>query len=314
MEFWNSQPEMTRCLTRVHNVMKEQIPEKGRFSGIISDLVENPGKMLRPALLILCAGLDKHTEAAARLAAALEYLHVASLVHDDIIDGAVLRRGRPSVVSAHGLSKAIYTGDYLIWLAVNSLSGLKPDELPLQPAGFMSPLLEAEAEQLESRFSTVLTEAAYLKRIEAKTGQLFALAASAGRNLVTKSEAQLETAKQAGLSLGIAFQLRDDLLDFEDPTYSDLKDGNYTHPVLSALEAQPALAELLARAAGEGKTANYAAVVARVRQQQGPDRTRQVMLTYLEKSTRLFDGMLSEEERAVFNWMTSRLFGGHHEN
>ena len=316
MEFWTQQTEITHRLTMVHNVMKQQIPEKGRFSGIILDLVENPGKMLRPALLILCAGLDEQTDTADHLAAALEYLHLASLVHDDIIDEASERRGRPSVVSAHGLSKALYTGDYLIWLAVKSLSALEPGLMPAKPADFMSPLLEAEAEQLEARYSTTMTQEAYLARIEAKTGLLFALAATAGFGLKTKSETQLQTVKAAGLNFGIAFQLRDDLLDFEDPDFADLKEGNYTHPVLAALKSDPTLAELLAQAATAtgDKTKLYETVVGAVRQNQGPQKTRQVMLDYVKISEQLFANLLGARELELLHWMNKKLFGVDYEN
>lgn len=316
MEFWTDQPEITHRLMLVHNVMKEQIPEKGRFSGIILDLVDNPGKLLRPALLILCAGLDEQIGTADHLAAALEFLHLASLVHDDIIDEATERRGRPSVVSAHGLSKALYTGDYLIWLAIKSLSALEPGMIPEKPVDFMSPLLEAEAEQLEGRYSTSLTEAAYLERIEAKTGLLFALAAATGLGLKTKSETELKTIKTAGLNFGIAFQLRDDLLDLEDPDFADLRDGNYTHPVLSALNADPSLAERLTQAAvaSGDKTKLYEAIVQSVRHNNGPQKTRQVMLDHLKISEELFAPLLGTRELELFRWMNRSLFGGTHEN
>ncbi len=316
MEFWSPQIEITHRLTMVHNVMKQQIPEKSRFSGIILNLVDNPGKMIRPALLILCAGLEEQIEAANHLSAALEYLHMASLVHDDIVDGATERRGRPSVVSEHGLSKALYTGDYLIWLAVKCLGALGPDLIRHKPADFMSPLLEAEVEQLDSRFSATLTEDAYLKRIEAKTGLLFALAASAGLGLKTQSQDELKQIKTAGLHLGIAFQLRDDLMDLEDPDFGDLKEGNFTHPVLSAVSIEPHLAGLLSQLAQANSqdTELYQTIVATVRHNQGPEITKQVMGEYVKTSTQLFSGLLGDKEMDVLQWMNHSLFGGDYES
>ncbi len=316
MEFWKPQSELYHRMSMVQNVMKEQIPEKGRFSGIILSLVENPGKMLRPALLILCRGLDQDPGPSNHMAAALEYLHLASLVHDDIIDGAELRRGRPSVVSQYGLSKAIYTGDYLIWLAVKCLSSLDPALFPRKPADFMGPLLEAEAEQLDSKFSTAMTEADYLKRIEAKTGLLFSLASAAGQGLAAKSVQQLDTARLAGLLYGIAFQLRDDLQDLDDPDFKDLKDGNYTHPVLSALKHDPKLPELLRAAAECGADCPelYPELVQRIKDAQGPERTIEVMKEYLQAAEKMFESFMGQREIELLRWVNRQLYGGYDEN
>lgn len=253
MEFWQEQIQMNSRLSQVQKVMEQVAPVKGRFARIIKDLLANQGKMLRPALLILAAGFENEEKEPIHLAAALEFLHMASLVHDDIIDHSTERRGVPSVVAEHGTAMAIYTGDYLIYLAARSIASLDRTLFEGQSLDFMASLLEAEAAQLEERFDLGLNSQEYLKRIEAKTGLLFSLAVSLGFGLHNHSKEKVDQVKEAGLQFGVAFQLRDDLLDFDDPGFGDLKEGNLTLPVLLALKEDPSLQVLLDLVAHEGR-------------------------------------------------------------
>ena len=249
MEFWQEQKLMSAKLWQVQKTMEQVAPKQGRFAKIIDDLLANQGKMLRPALLMLTAGFDYEEKEPTHLAAALEFLHMASLVHDDIIDHSPERRGLPSVVKEHGTAMAIYTGDYLIYLAAASIASLDRKLFQDQSLDFMAALLEAEAAQLEDRFALSLNADEYLQRIESKTGLLFSIAATIGYGLREQTEERMSEVKQAGLQFGIAFQLRDDLLDFDDPAFGDLKEGNLTLPILLALKEDASLQGLLDLAA-----------------------------------------------------------------
>ena len=245
MEFWQEQKQMSAKIWQVQKTMEQVAPNQGRFAKIINDLLANQGKMLRPALLMLMAGFDQEEKESIHLAAALEFLHMASLVHDDIIDRSPERRGIPSVVKEHGTAMAIYTGDYLIYLAAASLASLDRTLFQDQSLDFMAALLEAEAAQLEDRFAVRLNPEEYLQRIESKTGLLFSIAATIGQGLRDQSEQTINEVRKAGLQFGLAFQLRDDLLDFEDPAFGDLKEGNLTLPILFALKEDLSLQDLL---------------------------------------------------------------------
>lgn len=249
MEFWQEQNQMVAKLWQVQKTMEQVAPKQGHFTKIINDLLANQGKMLRPALLMLMAGFDQEEKAPTHLAAALEFLHMASLVHDDIIDHSPERRGLPSVVKEHGTAMAIYTGDYLIYLAAASIAALDRKLFQDQSLDFMAALLEAEAAQLEDRFALSLHADEYLERIESKTGLLFSIAATIGYGLREQTEEKMSEVKQAGLQFGIAFQLRDDLLDFDDPGFGDLKEGNLTLPILLAVKEDVSLQGLLDLAA-----------------------------------------------------------------
>lgn len=301
---------MYERLKGVRQVMLDAIPEAGRLPAIARGQVENEGKMLRPALLLLTAGLSTRPGEADRLAAALEYFHIASLVHDDIVDQAKERRGEPAVAERHGISLALYTGDYLIWLAVKCLSGVDKALVPDRLMDFMSPLLEAEAEQLETRYSLEITEAAYLQRIAAKTGLLFSYGAGAGYGLKRRDRTALEEVKQAGLDLGIAFQLRDDLKDLTDPGHPDLKEGNYTLPVLLAMQVDPAIRLLLEEARGTKDSKGYPAIVARTLAAGGKARTEEAIQRHADAAAGVFRKVLGAEEWQIYQWMTGKLYGG----
>lgn len=312
MEFWREQITMTSHLTKIRKIMAEVVPLKGRFATITRSLLANEGKMLRPALLVMAAGFDDRGSVPLHLAAALEYLHMASLVHDDIIDHSKERRGVPSVVGEHGPAMAIYTGDYLIFLAARCMASLDREIAPGHSLDFMAELLEAEANQLEDRFAVDLTGDEYLKRIEAKTGLLFSLAASAGYGLREPSEDQVRRITQAGLQFGVAYQLRDDLLDFEDPSFGDLVEGNLTMPVLTALEQDPELKPLLSLVASESprfQASYFREITHRIRLAGGLENTEKITSDYLAMATSTFGELMAEEEFAVYCWMIQKLFG-----
>lgn len=310
MEFWLEQKRMLERLVQVRQVMLEAIPKEGRLPAIARSQVENGGKMLRPALLLLTAGLSTSPREAERMAAALEYFHIASLVHDDIVDQATLRRGKPAVADQHGISLALYTGDYLIWLAVKCLSKVDPSLFPDKFIDFMSPLLEAEAEQLETRFSLDISNEEYLRRIEAKTGLLFGYGAAIGLSLRSRESDTIKKVKRAGLNLGIAFQLRDDLEDLFDPKHPDLKEGNYTYPVLLAMQKDGEIRTLLETTDPVTDPGVYPAVVDRTLAAGGVAHTKEAVRNHADVAARTFAGTLGSEEWEIYQWMTGKLYGG----
>ncbi|PKK39524.1 hypothetical protein ABB02_01238 [Clostridiaceae bacterium JG1575] len=251
MTQWRMPECMEKKIEEVHQRMLRCIPSEGRLAQIAKEVTVRRGKMLRPALLLAVAGADAEEEDTLAVGAAIEYLHMASLIHDDIIDGATQRRSAPSVVARHGLAMALYCGDYLICLALRCLSEVDRSLVPEKPWDFMTPLLEAEAEQLSSRFFQNITKEHYLERIEAKTGALFALACAAGGTLRRATPKVLRDLRKGGLAFGIAFQLRDDVLDLLQNPGEDLQSGTYTLPVFLALEEDPRLKDRLSSASPE---------------------------------------------------------------
>lgn len=310
MEFWQDQPDLLIRLKEVQETMLEKIPNEGRLPAIARQQASNEGKMLRPALMLFAAGLDTRPREADHLAAALEYFHLASLVHDDIVDQADERRGELTVATQYGISLALYTGDYLIWLAVKCLSEVDPGLVPDKLMDLMSPLLEAETEQLQTRYSTVITEEEYMRRIEAKTGLLFSYGAAAGYALRSLNRTELEAIKQAGQDLGVAFQLRDDLEDLLDPSHPDLKEGSYTYPVLQAMTKDESIRSLLEKARETHDPLLYDQIVERTLAAGGIEGTEKTIRIHLEAAEIVFKELLGADEWHLYQWMTGKLYGG----
>ncbi|MFL6162124.1 MAG: polyprenyl synthetase family protein [Jatrophihabitantaceae bacterium] len=230
------------------------------------------GKLLRP-IMTLHAAEAVGGEPTEVLAAALgmEYLHVATLVHDDIIDADALRRGRPAVPTAFGIPNAILAGDHLIFSAFASLVGEPPRTDPARVAAAVSVLAEAgqnlcRGQILEAQLVDNLEAGArwYAEMIRLKTGALFRAVCQIGALLGGADPELAEGLARYGEHVGVAFQIRDDLLFYTatpeqtgKPAGSDLHNGRPTLPLLLGFDAaaepdrQRLLAVLERRAAGD---------------------------------------------------------------
>lgn len=200
----------------LHNLVAEG--GDGWLGETVSALLDAGGKRLRPALVLLAAHVGEfRPERIVPGAAAMELLHLASLVHDDVIDDGILRRGRPTVNSRWGSSLAILTGDYLFGKALVALSSLPPPAAGLMGAA-IGELVAGEVDQQFSRTETPGLDR-YLTCIGRKTAALMAACCRLGAGLSGASEAQVARLGEYGWWLGMTYQAVDDLLDVRgDPT------------------------------------------------------------------------------------------------
>jgi geranylgeranyl pyrophosphate synthase len=197
------------------------------------------GKRLRPLLVLLCAG-PSGGDAAVRAAAAIELVHMATLVHDDVLDAAPLRRGQPTVAATSGRRRAVATGDLLFSRAFALLSAAGDARAVELLSEAAVALARGELAQRHDAFDTGISEQRYLARCRLKTGKLFACACLMGRD-----EAALDS---FGAEVGLAFQLLDDVLDVVGPPErtgkargTDLLDGTVTLPLIAAAEIDPGI-------------------------------------------------------------------------
>jgi octaprenyl-diphosphate synthase len=201
------------------------------------------GKRMRPALLLLCAHmLGRDSDEEVTYAAVVEFIHTATLIHDDIIDHAELRRGRRTVHSVWGSNLTVLLGDWLYTTAMKM--ALEHDNLRIIDLLCDATLRMTEGELmvLERLGDSRLTKEEYFEIIDRKTARLFAAACSVPALMNPVREEAFETLSRFGRGLGLCFQLVDDLLDYtasEDqlgkPVLSDLKEGKLTLPLLLAL-------------------------------------------------------------------------------
>ncbi len=207
---------------------------------VANHLISSGGKRLRPILTLAAAGLcgdrgDGHI----KLAAAVEFMHTATLLHDDVVDGSDMRRGKPAARMLWGNEASVLVGDFLLGQAfkmmveVGSLASLDV----LSTAAVV--IAEGEVMQLSAAKDTETSEDAYLAVIRAKTAALFAAACEVGPILAKRGKAEIEACRGYGMNLGVAFQLVDDALDYGGSSTKlgknvgdDFREGKITLPVV----------------------------------------------------------------------------------
>ena len=189
------------------------------ISEIHGHLLKMTGKFLRPALTIFCSKIENKTSPGPlTLAAAIELIHTATLVHDDIIDESDLRRNMPSIHSKWGTEISIVSGDYLYAKAFMLLASLKDVWVSQAFAACAHVICEGEMKQIEKRKSFLMSEEEYLKIIHQKTAALFQAACMGGAYLAGTGQESIERLGRYGFNLGMAFQIVDDCLDLTGET------------------------------------------------------------------------------------------------
>lgn len=219
---------------------KELASNDELISDIHDHLLKMTGKFLRPALAILASRVEgKCPTDAVRLAVAIELIHTATLVHDDIIDDSELRRNQPTIYSKWGREISIVSGDYLYAKAFLLLADLKDIWVSQAFAQCAHVMCEGEMKQIEKRANFLMNEADYLKIIHQKTAALFQAACMGGGYYAGASRENIEGLGRFGYSLGMAFQIVDDCLDLVGDTESlgktaglDIYKNDVTLPLL----------------------------------------------------------------------------------
>ena len=208
------------------------------------------GKRLRPMLVFICAG-DGARDGVVYAAAAVELLHMATLVHDDVLDRADLRRGRPTVFASGGRGAATTTGDLLFSRAFAVLVRAGDADAVRTLSDASSALARGELVQREDAWSASVSRERYVERCELKTARLFEAACRLGASLGGPGPEVADVLAGYGRSIGVAFQVFDDVLDVSGPVErtgkargTDLLDGTVTLPLILAREKDPELAAL----------------------------------------------------------------------
>ena len=236
-------------LDALHALLERELVSEDPFIGeLVRYVLATPGKMVRPALVCLSAQAGGGAgEARLWIAGAVELIHVASLIHDDIIDASDVRRGEPTVNAQWGNQIAVLLGDYLFAKAFDLLSRVRDPQVSLAMAAASVEMSQAEILQIKYGGEPHADEDVYFRIIRGKTAHLFSAACRAG-GLVAGNAPAAEALARYGLEWGMAFQITDDALDLTSraeelgkPIHSDIRGGKVTLPVIRALrEASPA--------------------------------------------------------------------------
>jgi heptaprenyl diphosphate synthase len=250
-DFWRDAPAIRLELDGVREIIERELSTAGpELSGPLSELGAAEGKMLRPGLLIVASRFGSPVpEKIRRIAAAVEMFHLATLVHDDVIDGALSRRRRPTLNASRGARTAVLVGDYLF-----SRSFLVAAERVTNPSvqslsSVIARVCASEIAQSEDLFRPSASVRRYLRRIAGKTAALFSASCHLGATESGCAVALSQALRRAGFCMGMAFQIVDDLLDISGeserlgkPVGQDLRAGVFTLPVVRALGRDPAQA------------------------------------------------------------------------
>ena len=205
-------------------------------------LVEAGGKRLRPVLVMLCSRLGPAYDPgrAAALAASLELIHTASLVHDDYVDESPRRRGRPTVAASEGAARAVAVGDYYFAKATRTIAGLGEPAVTSTVAQAMESICRAQIDDYELRGRFPGDRESYLKVIRGKTAALFSASCVAGAQLAKAGPAVVAALACYGDLVGVAFQMTDDLVDFHEgsgkPLGQDVRERVASLPLIYAAE------------------------------------------------------------------------------
>jgi octaprenyl-diphosphate synthase len=259
---------------------------------VAEHIIAGGGKRLRPALLLLCAGAAGYRGAAGavggdarfELAAVIEFIHTATLLHDDVVDASDLRRGRQTANAAFGNAAAVLVGDFLYSRAFQMMVGLDDMRVMQVLADATNTIAEGEVMQLMNCHDPEVDEARYLEVIRRKTAKLFEAAARLGAVMARAPSAVEQGLAEYGMRLGTAFQLIDDVLDYSGEAAAigkslgdDLAEGKPTLPLIYAMRAGTApQAAIVQRTIREGGKEDFAAVLEVIRACGSLDYARKV--------------------------------------
>lgn len=319
LEFWNDEILIKEQLEAVHSLIASTVNEARSFiRPVLLDHVQAPGKMLRPALVLITSQLADQASTAEVInaAAVVELVHLASLVHDDIIDAAPRRRGRRTLYARLGAKQAVLGGDFLLAKALGLIDSTDAFNARLISSAFAR-LLESELEQDATVGDFFISKTTYLKRIAGKTASLFALSCYTGAALAKAGPLVEMVSHRIGYALGMAFQIQDDILDYDGSasrlgkeTGSDLRCGIPTLPLILALEEErrqgtTMLANLLGRPRLSRRKS--ALVVRAVDRMGGIAKARQVEERYLARAKADIDRLPSDEVKRLLNGLLATL-------
>jgi octaprenyl-diphosphate synthase len=308
-------------MDKLHEIQRPIAKEFEEFKALFADSLRSPnpllnevltyvkqrsGKMMRPLLTLLAAkACGTVNEATLHAAIALELLHTASLVHDDVVDESDQRRGQSSVNATYNNKMAVLVGDYMLATCLHHSSLTQSVEIVKSVSLLGQMLSEGEIVQLANTSATYFSEDIYFEVIRKKTAALFATAAQVGAISVSASSDVVEQLRKMGELLGIAFQIKDDIFDYFDspelgkPTGNDMREGKLTLPALYVLNAFPEDEVLRNMAlkvrrleADESEIHDF---IERIKQSGGIDYARRVMVEYRDKALRLLPASAPEE-------------------
>jgi len=296
--------------------------ETGMVAQVLGSARNSRGKMIRPMLLLLAARMGPQYAARrqrlCKLGALLEIVHMASLIHDDIIDDSPLRRGRPTVQQQYGKDMAVFAGDFMISRVFCHLAEESMTREGQSIGRAIEEMCRGELGQMSCRWDTETTVSAYLRNIYGKSVALFVESIRLGAQVSGAGEHTVNCLTDIGEHIGYMFQMRDDLLDFLSdqqqegkPVHRDFADGIYTLPVLYALGQPQSATRLREIAAINSDSPHYGELLWEmrelVRHSGGIDFTWRQIENHAAQAKRQIQSLPAQEVRLGLEKLMERL-------
>lgn len=305
---WQDYPEIEAALREVKEIIHQELAiSSPSIRDIIRDYIDASGKYIRAGLCIMFAKLNYGSVPREILysAAAIEMLHLATLIHDDVIDEADSRRGVKAIHKQHSNRIAIYAGDYLLAYSARLFKEAhKLYESTSMDDWVIERILDGEISQLENQFEQSISIYQYLRQIRGKTAMLFALSVFSGSTRPELNRFKSRQAFYIGLEIGMAFQLSDDLIDYQidqrasgKPQLQDVQNGIYTAPLILAMEEETFNKQLIHSRGHKWTENELTALVNEMEKFNVFNRTNELVDSYLKKSLKKLDKLSSQQSK-----------------
>jgi heptaprenyl diphosphate synthase len=321
MEFVDVYRRYKPELQQIETMLSDAVQSRNQaLTNSSKQLLEAGGKRIRPLFALMCGTLgDGNRTKIYSLAAAMELVHMATLVHDDVIDDANVRRGRPTVRVQYGNRPAMYAGDFLFARAIQMLSTISIPEVHIRLAGAIAKMCEGEIDQIQDFYNTRQSFRRYFRRVQRKTALLIEMSCLLGALVGGAEERLVRSVGRFGRFTGMAFQIIDDILDVVGDESvvgkrvgGDLRQGNLTLPVLYALHCTPVGEEIRSLIREDMSDASVERCLYLVRSTGGVEYARSVAERYMDKALDALQPLHStpvyDELRVVGEFINQRMY------
>lgn len=309
----NLNQEIKTIEKRLQSLIKSDDPI---LESAANHLLKSGGKRVRPLFVILSsyAGPDQANESAYRVATALELIHMATLVHDDVIDYSDKRRGKKTIEKQWDKPTAILTGNFLLARALEYLSYIEDPHIHRTLSAAITEVCRGELFQFQDQFRSDQSMTNYLRRINRKTALLIQLSTEVGA-MTSDADAQtVRTMRQIGHYIGMSFQIIDDILDFTStteklgkPVGSDLRNGHLTLPVLLEMRRDKTFKQKVALLHQDADAELFEECIAQIRRSDVISQSKEISAQYLNKATQQLDSLSNDALKPLFQKIIHKL-------
>ena len=308
---------ISKELTELENNLSSSVSSEIELATEVSSyLVNSGGKRIRPAICILVAKAFNYSgNDLIRLASSIELLHTATLIHDDVVDESLMRRGKESIQNKWDNAHGVLVGDFVYSKAFQLMASFDNPNIIRALANATNRISEGEVLQLSLKNKDKLTENQYFEIIDRKTAELFKVSSVTAGILASCSEDQLDSLSQFSTSLGIAFQIQDDILDYYGEEKltgkkvgKDYEEGKFTLPVITALKnADPKIRKKLLSLFEKEEKNNFEEVLNLLETANTYEKMQEVFIHYSKDCTNKLENVPQNLYREALEDIVSNL-------